>query len=86
MKQYDTHNLFGTGMAMNHHAAFKAVLNKRPFLLSRCRVDNQLSRCVGLCLCCRLAYLLAALVHHQQPEQQQYTVLGRARTDNDCPT
>lgn len=36
MRHYDTHNLFGTGMAMNHHASFKAVTGKRPFLLSRC--------------------------------------------------
>lgn len=34
-RQYDTHNLFGTSMAMNHHTAFKAVVGKRPFLLSR---------------------------------------------------
>ena len=34
-RQYDTHNLFGTTMAMTHHAAFKAVVGKRPFLLSR---------------------------------------------------
>jgi alpha-glucosidase (family GH31 glycosyl hydrolase) len=34
-RQYDTHNLFGTSMALNHHTAFKAVVGKRPFLLSR---------------------------------------------------
>jgi alpha-glucosidase (family GH31 glycosyl hydrolase) len=34
-RQYDTHNLFGTGMAMNHHASFKQVVGKRPFRLSR---------------------------------------------------
>lgn len=33
--QYDTHNLYGTSMALEHHAALQKVTSKRPFLLTR---------------------------------------------------
>jgi alpha-glucosidase (family GH31 glycosyl hydrolase) len=35
VREYDTHNLFGTAMAHDHYRAFKAITGKRPFLLSR---------------------------------------------------
>lgn len=35
VREYDTHNLFGTAMAHDHYRAFKAITGKRPFLLTR---------------------------------------------------
>lgn len=73
MRHYDTHNLFGTGMAMNHHASFKAVTGKRPFLLSRyalqfegcgyCFWAQHGGRAISMLLCCApQGYLLWSLL------------------------
>jgi len=35
VREYDSHNLFGTAMAHDHFKAFKEITGKRPFLLSR---------------------------------------------------
>jgi hypothetical protein len=35
VREYDTHNLFGTAMAHDHYKAVKSITGKRPFLLSR---------------------------------------------------
>lgn len=36
VREYDSHNLFGTAMAHDHYRAVKSITGKRPFLLSRC--------------------------------------------------
>ncbi|WIA20582.1 hypothetical protein OEZ85_004970 [Tetradesmus obliquus] len=34
-REYDAHNLYGTAMALEHHAAVEKITGKRPFLLTR---------------------------------------------------
>jgi alpha-glucosidase (family GH31 glycosyl hydrolase) len=34
-REYDVHNLYGTAMALEHHAAVEKITGKRPFLLTR---------------------------------------------------
>jgi hypothetical protein len=41
-REYDVHNLYGTAMALEHHAAVEKITGKRPFLLTRCENNKNL--------------------------------------------